>query len=257
MKALLFLPLLPCLLIGCQSDGPPPGIDTNLGLLSQYNFRGVPQNDEGVFQADTTVTMATENDGTIGFTAWGNMDLKNDTGDAVFPDGNGGDFSEIDLTAFCSRRVGDHVFSIGVINYNFPNGVGDSTNEIYAGVEAEHFGITSSVTAYFDFDEVEGIYVSGALSRGHEINSKFSAELGVSIAYSDNDHSAVYYGANASGLADLVATGSLAYAYDENTTFSFTVSASTLIDDDLDDAVDAAGIDSDNVWAGLGVGWSF
>jgi hypothetical protein len=97
------------LLASCASirnPGSPATASAGVNYASQYWFRGVPQNESGNAQGSFGVALPTTT-GTINMSAWGNMLLSNDSGDAVMADKNGGEFGEIDLTGSYSQAVRD------------------------------------------------------------------------------------------------------------------------------------------------------
>ncbi len=241
----------------CNAVQGPAAVDLTGAVLTQYNFRGVPQNEEGAVQADVNVALPTSSEGTLELNVWTNWDGHNDTGPAVLPDGNGGKMSEIDLVGGWSKDFESVSFSTGLISYNFPNNVGGSTTEVYAGFGWDVFDLSPSVTLYWDFDSVDGAYLNGSISRGFELSEDTSAELGLGLGFTDGDHALAYYGVDESGLADLLVSASVSHAYDENTTLGGFLSVSSIIDSDLEEALDAAKFDSENVWLGASIGWSF
>ncbi len=255
MKPIILVALTLC--VACQSVQSPASMDANVGVASQYIFRGVPQNEQGALQADMGVSLPTDGDGTLSFNYWSNWDLSNDAGDAVLPNGNGGKLSEIDLTGSWSKDLNGTAFEVGLISYNFPNGAGGSTTELFASFGWDKWGLSPSVTVYVDFDQVDGAYLNGSISKGYEVSENTSAEVSLGLGYTDEDHASAYYGAAESGLADLLLTASIAHTYDEGPTVSAFVSTSQIVGSDLEDAVEAAGMDADNTWAGLSIGWSF
>ena len=255
MKTLTFILLL--FVIGCTSVRRPPEVDGSLTASSQYNFRGVPQNDRGVLQPEVGITVPISSDANAGFAVWGNLDVGDDTGGAIFPDGNGGRLSEIDFTGSISRQLGSTDLSVGVISYNFPNGVGSSTTELHTMIAWELFGFTPTLAAFYDFDAVDGLYINGGLSRSNRVTNNLSVELGLSAGFTDRDHALTYYGSGSAGAADLFGTANVSYLYNDAVTASVSLSGSTLIKDELRDAVDREGIDSDNLWIGLNLGWKF
>lgn len=253
----LIVPALLVSCLSCQSVHGPASVDVNAGLVSQYNFRGVPQNAEGALQSDVNVSLPTGSDGTLDINVWSNWDLSNGTGDAAFPDGNGGKLSEIDLAGSWSKEFESVSFTAGLVSYNLPNGVGGSTTELFASFGWDAWYLSPSVTVYHDFGEVEGSYINASISRGLKLNESTSADLSLGLGFTDKDHGLAYYGASESGLADLLLTASVAHAYDEKTTLGAFISISQIIDSDLEDGVEASGIDPDNTWVGFSIGWSF
>lgn len=241
---------------GCSSLQGPPAVSTNVGASSQYVFRGVPQNAKGVVQADATVAFNTYCGGVASGTAWGNVDLDDDTGDAVFVDGNGGDLSEFDVIVDYARTFGAVSASVGVSNYNFPNFVGRSTTEVYAGASLADAPLAPSLTAYYDVDQVTGLYLSGAIGHGFALSERWNLALGLTLGYADDDQAAFYFFGADGGLTDLLASAALTYGLSDSSSLTATLGHAWLIDSDVKDAVDAAGIDTENLVLAIGYGWS-
>jgi hypothetical protein len=240
----------------CSSIQGPPQVGANVAFASAYVFRGVPQVDAFVLQPDVSVALPTSRNGTASLLAWGNVDLESDSGDAVLPGGNSGSFTEIDIVPEYAWTSGDLAFAAGFIDYNFPAG-GKSTREAYFSVSGGLLGMAATATAYYDFDQVEGLYVSGGLSKTFELAESTTADVGGSLAIADDDQGRVYFNADETGLADVLLSAGVSHAIDEHTSLFARVSFSTLVDGDYRDGVDALGIEADNAWLSVGIGWAF
>jgi hypothetical protein len=240
----------------CTTYQGPPSVGANLAFSNAYIFRGVPQVDALVFQPDATLALPMADGSTASLTVWGNYDLESDAGDAVFTGGNAGSFTEIDVVPEYAWTAGDLLLSAGFVDYNFPAG-GKSTTEAYFGVAGGFLGLDASATAYYDFDEVDGLYVSGALSKAIEVGEKTTVDFGASLGIADDDQGNVYFFAEETDLADLNLTAGLSYALSDHTSLFGRLNASTIVGSDYGDAIEAAGIETDNLWLVIGVGWSF
>ncbi|MFN0057182.1 MAG: hypothetical protein ACKVX7_01880 [Planctomycetota bacterium] len=268
-SALCFLPclLLPCWLSGCLiPEGTTPVARINTQFASQYNHRGMVENERGVWQSELRTDLADRFGGAVQFGAWGNLDLGDSVGDAWFPKGHGGKFTEVDLTAAYARQVGGFDLRGGVISYvlpdgsEFPNGVRGTTTEVFGVVGHEiPFGLYPSFRADIDWDEVDGYYLNTAIERALALPpiDPVRALVKLSLGYSDDNHSDWTYGLDESGFSDLRAAGTLFYDYNANTTFSLGLAASTILDDDLRDWFELIDISPDNVWITTGVGFTF
>ncbi len=255
-RAICCLLPLTFLLSGCFSTATPPNVAASMTAASHYIFRGVPQNERGVLQADLGVTLPIEGGGNFDVFGWGNVDLYGRTGDAALPNGNAGEFSELDVGASYSRQVDGAAVTMGLYSYNFPNGGGESTMEVFTVLAWSYMGVNPSVTFWYDFDEFDGLYVNGAVSREFEVDKQTILELGATLGWTDKDQ-AGYYFADESGLGDLVGSATVRRPIGHGATFFVNVSAATIIDNSLRDALDAADIAADNVWAGIGLAWNF
>ena len=249
--------LSPCLLLsGCLSTATPPQVAASLTAATHYVFRGVPQNEKGVLQADLGATLPTRGGHSLDVLIWGNLDLDDDTGDAALPDGKGGEFSELDIGAWYSRQLGGMAIAAGIFSYNFPKSALPSTAEAFATLAWSVLGFDPSVTFWYDFDELEGLYVNGMVTREWEVGERTSLALGATLGWTD-ENQAAYYFADESGFADLIGSATLRREIGGGASLVVRVHAATILDGDLRDALDAAGIASDNTWGGVGLAWSF
>ncbi len=259
LAALVSIALTACVLPAKQT----PHVDLELGVASQYNHRGMVENANGVVQGQVDVGLATKDGGSLDLVAWGNADMTTDPGDAWFPKGNQGRFSEIDFKAIYSREFQGTDVSIGVVNYDvpkgdqFPNGERGETNELFISVSREFHTLVPEFVLHYDFDEAKDFYLEAACSRSFEINDKFGAEVRVNLGWSGRDESFWNYGLPQQGFADLGAKATLAYFYDPQTTIRAFLAGSTIVDGTLRDWFDLIGVEKNNLWAGVGVTWSF
>jgi uncharacterized protein (TIGR02001 family) len=243
-------------LVSCAAPDKHPSVDVSLAYASEYVFRGATQNEKGAVQGE--VSTAIEMDGGTAFvTFWGHVDPSNDTGDAVLPDGNGGKFSEIDTVAGYSFDLQGVSMEVGVMGYQFPNAVGGSTNELYVTAAKDDYRFSPSLSAYYDFDEVEGGYLQGALSHGFDVGEDLTLDLGLSLGWSSQAHSNTYYGVSEAGVADLGASVGLNYSPEEGPSYGLSLTNSSLIDSDLNDALEDGGIDGDTLYLVLSISRSY
>ena len=226
------------------------------GIATQYWFRGAIQSEGPVLQGDLAASIPVES-GAWDVGVWANMELSNDTGDAVLPDGNGALIDEIDLFTSYSTTIGAFDTSLGLVSYNFPNGAGGSTHEVYVSGSTLTGPIEHGLTLYYDFDSVEGAYLS--YEAGHAFALQEDLELGLSVlaGHMSEDQAAAYFGVEESGISDLSVSAALSWAYDEFTSLYLSASALTVPDSDLSDALEAAGLDDSGAWVALGASWSF
>ena len=264
MQAILsrLSPLAACLtLTACWvvPKEPDPKVDLGVAIASQYNHRGMVMNEKGVLQGAMGVELPTRTEGTLALDVWANMDLRNDTGDAWFPDGHAGRFSEIDLTATYSHALGPVDLDAGIENYNLPNGTefpfGErgSTHELFLHASGEVLGARPFVHLRWDYDEAEGVYLLLGISEDFSITEGLTLELFGSFGYSSAGASFWTYGLKESGWSDLQGRIVLYYALDDATTIDLGVYGATIVDDSLQDWFDSIGIERDNVWVSLGV----
>jgi len=249
-------------------EGSVPEVALSTDLSTQYNFRGIPNNERGVLQASTDVILPTKVEtGELTFKAWANLDLSNSTGDAWFPDGHAGEPSQIDLHASYSETYRGFDVAFGIVSYALQNpddfvlsvtGERGETKEFFASASRPiAYGLVPSITMHWDFDEVRGVYLNAALFREFPIRDKWVADTTLSLGYSDESQSDWNYGVEETGLADLRLRGGISYFLDRHTTIRSSLVFSTIIDSDLQEWFDLIGVDSDNIWFTLGATWSY
>lgn len=183
-------------------------ISYDLALDSAYVWRGLTFTDGAVFQPAVTAA----HDSGFSVNVWGNLDI-----DDV--NGLSGDFQEVDLT-LSYGFPSDSSFSaeVGLIEYLFPNGVGDGTREIYVSLGWD-VTLSPSITLYYDVDEVEDFYGNFGLSWSNDISDTASYELALSAGYAGEDF-ARFYGGTDSGFFDGIVSFSLSFAPQENLSIS-------------------------------------
>ena len=152
-------------------------VSTNTAIYSRYVWRGILVNDHAVFQPDVTFS-----GNGFEFNVWGTMDLTDDYNNQF-------EFNEVDYTLSYKWRTSRAEWSAGVLSYVFPNTTLSSTMEAYVGVTLNNLAFSPSVTAYYDFDEVDGLYLEFGAS--HEFESGLS--LGLTLGYASKDYVAGYF----------------------------------------------------------------
>jgi hypothetical protein len=227
-------------------------------LLSAYVWRGQVINDEAVLQPAATVEAA-------GFALnfWGNLNLTDSITDS-------GEFNEIDTTlsyspSFSSEEWG---LDLGVIHYTFPN----TTVETDTGVEAANdttevfarasydWVVTPSLTVYYDFNQVEGFYVLGALGYSAPLdkyNEALSLDFELATSYSDSEYNLAYFGLDESKIGDALFSATIGYAVNDAVDVSGILSYSWFWDSDMEEAAEAGYLDKDQFYGGVAVSYGF
>jgi hypothetical protein len=243
-------------LAGCaQLRGSEPStVSTSQVVASAYWFRGVPRSLEAVTQGDLQVDTPLATGGILSFVTWYNLQLTNRTGDAVFPDGNGGQNTEIDILLDYTQEFGPATLSAGGVAYHFPQ-ILPSTKEAYLTGALDAFGLTHALSAYYDVDLNDDFYLSYQATRGFELDEQWSGALAVLLGYMSDGQAESYFGTRRSGFSDLLLTGALNYHFDENTSMFLKVAGVTVPDDELSDSSDQNGIDETGLWVVLGAAW--
>ena len=215
---------------------------------SKYLWRGINLVDDFVFQPSVTF-------GYQGLTLalWGNMELTdvNDYG-AGFGSGSG-KFTEVDMTVDYSWSHDAFGFSVGLINYRFPNTPYDATTELYAAVSFD-MPLAPTLTLFQDIDQADSSYIN--LAVGHSVGELWSGDgisasldVGAWVSLGSSNYHQYYFGVDGFSLADAAFSVALPIAINGSVTLTPTFNVTTLLDGDVRDAVDKP----DNVWFGIGI----
>jgi len=258
---------------GCFiAEDAQPSVSMGGEFATKFVHRGMTQVDRPVFQPRMSIALPTTNGDTVSITALANMDLTNDNGDAWFPRGHAGRFTEIDFRAAYDTQLNDTFrLSAGLFNYNLPNGQefatdgrggpGDErggTNEVFATLSANILDATPYVSWHYDFDEVRGAYYRIGITESFVINDDWSIAVDGSLGYATSAQSDWLYDLDKAGWADLRGKLVVNYRYDNRTMLTGGIHASSMQKNALDEWFRDVGIpDDDPIWFSLGVNWSF
>ena len=141
---------------------------------------------------------------------------------------------------------------IGYIEYLFPAG-GAGTRETYLSIGVPIVGgLSLGAAAYYDFDEVEGLYGNVSLTYGADLTDCLGLEVSAAAGYADEDFAEAYGGADG-GLFDLSCSLSLSYAVTDALSLGAGITYVDTLDDDvlLEDLVDS------DVYGGVSVAYAF
>ena len=263
-------------------DDAAPSVALSSVLATKFVHRGMTQSENGVMQPKLAVGLPTTSGDSVTLTAQGNMDLSDDNGDAWFPRGHGGRFSEIDFVGAYTHRFEDvSVFSWlqlgaptvtgGLFNYNLPNGLefatdgqggpGEergATSEVFVRVDAELFGARPYLSWHYDIDEVRGAYYRAGVTESFPINDDWVLVLDGSLGYAGSAQADWLYDLAQSRIADLRGKAEVVWLYDDRTSITGGIHGSAMMDSTLDQwFVDVGVPDDDPIWFSLGVTWSF
>ena len=143
---------------------------------------------------------------------------------------------------------------VGVVYYAFPGTALDSTQEAYASVTlSEVTFVTPLITAYYDFDEIEGWYATAALEHEFELTENLDRGVSASRGFGDSDYNMGYWGVDDSGLNDLNLSASLSYQVND----AFSAGYMVLVGSDVKDAVEDGGGDTSQFFMGLSAAPAF
>ena len=150
--------------------------DVYAGYSTDYIFRGVSLAED---LAEAGVNLSTTTPlGTLSASAWyGSGNDQN----GLFDNQT---ISSIGLT----KEVANFDLSVGFINYDNNRGTESGTEEIYVGASTELIdGINFGVTAFWDVDATESLYVEAAASKSFEVNSSVNLNISAGLGFYDGD----------------------------------------------------------------------
>lgn len=233
-------------------------------VADKFVHRGMPQNRNWVAQGAVDTTLPTEWGDSLTIGAFANMDLKSSTGAAWFPGGHGGRISQFELTGTYAHTFENGLtLAGGIHNYNvpfgesFPNGPRESTNELFVIGEIEVLDARPELQIRHDFDQANGTYVRLGIGEEFPVGEQVGLELRSHLGWSSASQSLWNYGLDESGFADLQASATVFYDYDPHTRIGASLTGSTIVDSDLRDWFELIGIESDNLWIGVFVVWTY
>ena len=239
-----------------KADEFPFEFEVGADIFSHYVWRGFIVTDDPVLQPSVTLSAYG-----FSFNVWGSIDLTDLNEDP----GEDYRLQEIDYTlSYGFSPMEGLDLEAGVIHYTFPgvrdedgNNV-DPTSEVYGSVALSMVPyVVPSITAYYDFDAVDGWYLSASLDSEFSLTEKLTLGLGAALGYGDRDYNTGYWEVESSGLNDLNLSASLSYQV--NDSFSVGVSAGymVLVGSDVKDAVDDAGDDTSQFYVGISAAFAF
>ena len=214
---------------------------------SAYVWRGQTLNDGLVIQPSLDITK-----GGFGLNIWGNFDV-DDYGDRR----ESGEFSEVDLTASYVFNLNTADLAVGYIEYLYPyTGRSDTqgTREIYGSLGLPlPIGFSMALDAYYDFDEINDIYINLGFDYEYNFSQQLSAGAGVSIAYAGDE----YCADGSAGLYDYNFTIFMNFALDEALSTSAFIKYTDSMDDDNLADIDQGGALDVNIYGGVGISYAF
>lgn len=216
-------------------------------LNSAYVWRGQTFNDGLVVQPSVDIVK-----GGFGLNVWGNLDLE-DYDNRL----DSGEFSEVDLTASYVFELDAADLGIGYIEYLFPKtkrSGQQGTREIYGSLGVPlPLGVSMALDLYYDFDEVNDLYINLGFDYTYAFTEQLSLGAGVSIAYAGDE----YCADDSAGLYDYNFSVSGSFALDEALSVSAFIKYTDSLDDDNLADMDQGGALDVNLYGGIGVAYSF
>lgn len=261
--ALAFTALVPN--AGAQEEAGVPetifdvvSLDLGVDFYSKYVWRGMLLTDDPVMQPAVTIGLA-------GFSlnVWGSIDMtdvnEQTPGDPFGrTDGPTWNLQELDYTLSYGFSVVEGVdLELGWIYYTFPGTAFTETEEVYGSISVAVPYLNPSLTVYYDYDEADAIYATGAIGHTFALTEQLGVSVGAGLAYGDSNYHEFYIGPSSSRFSDWNVSASLDYAPTENFSMSFSLAYSDFIDGDIQDAAAAGYGEDGNFYGGLSFAYSF
>lgn len=244
------------LAVSCTSFPTPPQVDLSASASSAYVFRGVPRDGNPVLFGDASVTLVDESERVWSGGAWGAVATSGDNSDGVFPDGNANKVQELDLYLLHTRPWKSWDLSYGVLKYEFPNGVGPSTSELFGSLGRTLGGVRVTGTLYRDIEHNDGFALQLSASKDWPLGEVWTGEARASVSWLSARQGQHYFGESSAGLSEGRVGFHVRRPLRGNSSFDGTLAGSWVLDSDFGDALGAQGLDDSRVWVSAGVGWS-
>ena len=242
-------------------------------VLSAYVYNGLSYNDEAVFQPGLDVAGPLG----LGYSLWANMDLTDNP--ASTAPNSAGEWSEVDLGLnWTAPSVGPLTLSVGGIYYVYPQSSStvatnddgtvaavstapaDGSYQVFAKAAANDILLAPAVKFCHELDNTDDWIVLFTVGHGFDLMDKLALNLGAILGFAGEYYVESNYGSG-TGAAFTHAQfdAALSYALTEKASVALKGSFSTLLDGDLRDDVDAAGVyaDKDVFFGGVNASYSF
>ena len=241
-------------------------------VLSAYVYNGLQYNDEAVFQPGLDVAGPLG----LGYSLWANMDLTDNP--ASTAPNSAGEWSEVDLGLnWTAPSVGPLTLSVGGIYYVYPQSSStvatnddgtvaavstapaDGSYQVFAKAAAD-LPLAPAVKFCHELDNTDDWIALFTVTHGFDLMDKLALNLGAVLGFAGEYYVESNYGSG-TGAAFTHAQfdAALSYALTEKASVALMGSFSTLLDGDLRDDVDAAGVyaDTDVFFGGVNASYSF
>ena len=262
------LALVSLLATGCiVPENAKPDVALGGTFATKFVHRGMTLVDNPVVQPKLAMELPVVTGDRLGISVEGNMDLRNDTGSAWFPDGHAGRFSQVEMQVAYTKKIGEITFTGGWHDYILPNGLefvnGErgETKEVFLLASATVLEANPYLSMHYDYDEVRGAYYRGGIREDIPLGKLFDRELRIdldgSAGYVSQAQGSWMYGLGEAGFADLRGEIVAKWQYDARTQISVGMHGSLILDSTIDSWFRDLGIDDDPIWFTAGVGWAF
>ena len=231
--------------IAIAGDAPSLGFDISADYVGKYIWRGQNLQDDGAFQPSVNLTY-----GNLSANIWASTELSK-------INNNSGEVTEIDYSLDYSDTLVEGIgYSIGLINYVFPNTGLEDTTELYAGLSFDCF-LSPSITWYNDIDEVNGSYLSFGVGHTFEnVIGEVPADISASLGWGSASYNDAYWGVEKSKANDLAISVAFPVELDSGWSLTPSLNYVTLISGDIKGA-DTYSTDDSFFYVGIGLAKSF
>jgi hypothetical protein len=213
------------------------GFNTSADVVSKFVWRGISYSKNPVFQPSVTFGYKGAS-----INVWSNMDLGDENGKK-------GIFSEFDYTLDYTYDIDNISFSLGALNYTYPDNYGVPTTEIYIGAVAD-VPVNPEVFVYHDVRDVNGTYIS--IGGGTTLPvAFFEIELSALLGMADKNHNYFYYKSDKSSLTDIFIGAGIPLTIAGKLSITPNVSFTSVIDKNIRQSFDKTGMDKENILFGV------
>jgi hypothetical protein len=143
------------------AEESPITVDLDVGVYTDYMFRGFNLYDGISFQPSIATSYALDENGSITASVWSHIPGENSEND-------NDDYTEIDYNLYYNRTIGDLSLSTGFMWYTYENSDLSSTAEVFLSLALDTL-LTPTISVYHDFEEFDTQYYELGLSHRFDI----------------------------------------------------------------------------------------
>jgi uncharacterized protein (TIGR02001 family) len=227
------------------AEGEAFQVETEVGVLSHYVWRGVVVDERPTMQGNITVSHES------GFFAdvWANYALSESSD---FTDK--AELNEVDYTLGYASTYENIDYSAGMIIYSFPNDSDTgTTTELFVTAALNNLIVTPYLEVYYDIDDVDGLYAKMGVEDELEISDAMTLTVGASIGYGSKEYTDAYFGNTSDMLLDGVLYTTASYALSEKAAVNCTLAYSELVDNSIENEATCNGA----IYGGVSFSYNF
>ena len=197
--------------------GDEPAVTLDIPVSSDYVWRGQVFDDEAVIQP----SLGVEFHG-FGLEYWQNYSTKDDV------------INEYNVTLGYTHGLGPVALTLGLVSYDYPNTEDPSTQEVFLSLAMDGL-VSPFLTAYYDVNETEALYIELGASYTYDLTDKTSIELAVSVGAGDEAYSEYWFGMPDARMQDGNIRVSIPWAMTEKLTLTLSGQFTAMLDPDIDE----------------------